>query len=322
MALRERRPVVALESAVITSGLPRESINDLLLDDARWRRDRPVNLEAGLLMARTIRDFDAVPAAVAVIDGVLHIGLDDDSIEQLALDENAGKASISNLAHCCAAGRTAGTTVSATLHACEMASIRVFATGGIGGVHRRGVSAVGSQPPAPSDISADLLMIAKTSALIVSAGAKSILDLPATLEALETLGVPVLGFGTNRFPQFYSSGTDELPLGQRVDSAQDAAAFCRLHWEQLKIRGGILLANPIDETYAVEEIVVDELVRLAEAKAASQRVGGAARTPFLLEELARLSGGRTLRANLALLKANAALAGQVAVELAASGIGS
>lgn len=305
-ALSQNRPVVALESAVVTSGLPRSRIEELHVDDKQWRSDRAVNLEVALMMDRAVREAGATPAMVAVIDGVLRIGLDETEIHQLAADERAGKASIANLAHCCASVRTAGTTVSATLHACAIASIRVFATGGIGGVHRR------ARSDSPLDVSADLLQLSRTQTLVVSAGAKSILDLPATLEAIETLGIPVLGYRTDRFPQFYSQGNDQLRLAQRIDRPEYVATFCGIHWDQLDLEAGILLANPIPEEYALAADEVDRLVQEAEKVAAAQGVIGSDRTPFLLDEIARASGGRTLRANIALLESNARLAGEIA----------
>ncbi len=305
------RPVVALETAVTTTGLPRQPLKRPAGRPDGWRDDQPMNVEMGLLMQRIVRDWGAMPATVAVIDGTLHIGLEDEQLEHLALNVHE-KVSVSGLAAVMADGCSAGTTVSATLAACRVTSspIRVFATGGIGGVHLNW-----TQLP---DVSADLREMAVTPTCVVCAGAKSILDVPATLEALEALGVPVLGYATDVMPQFQSLGSDALSVPRRTDTVAHVAKTCQLQWNALGRSSGVLLANPIPQTYAVREDELTAATQRAEREANDAGIGGAARTPHLLTEVARLTDGRSLHANIALLENNAALAGELAVALAAA----
>lgn len=291
-ALDEGAPVVALESAVLTHGLP-----------------RPTNHAAVVDMAAAVREGGALPAVIAVIDGVLHVGLDDDALARLADDRGADKLAARDLAWALACGRSGGTTVSATLVGARLAAIRVFATGGIGGVHR------GWQET--RDISSDLEELARTPCCTVSAGAKSILDVPATLEALETLGVPVLGWQSAAFPEFYARGRPELVV-RRVDALAAAAALCRLRWGALGQGGGVLLTNPLPAELALDQGAVDRAIDAALGRAQAAGIRGQAVTPFLLDALGGLTAGATLRANLALLVANARLAAGLAVELARS----
>lgn len=311
-ALREGRPVVAMETAVLTHGLPRSRLlggpPNSIADD--FDPERPTNLATVRLMGARVLDAGATPAVVAVIDGELRIGLDDPELERLAINDEAAKASVGNLASIMAAGRSAGTTVSATLLACGLAPggpIRVFATGGIGGVHLEWTD----RP----DISADLRQLATTPTCVVCAGAKSVLDLPATVEAMETLGVPVVGYRTDGFPQFHSAGNDSIACTQQVDDAAEAAALCRTQWETLGRREGVLLAQnpPAEDAMPIEEIEI--AVERAEREADHQEISGRARTPFLLERLTAITGGRALKANIALLVRNAELAAEVAVEM-------
>lgn len=283
-------PVVALETAVLTHGLP-----------------RPQNLEAVLAMAEAVRSAGAVPAVVAVWRGRLVVGLDDAELEQLAADPDARKAAARDLPLCLAQGASAGTTVSATLAACRLAGIRVFATGGIGGVHRGWAG--------HRDVSSDLGELARTPCCVVSSGAKSVLDLPATLETLETLGVPVLGHRTSAFPCFYSGGDPRLPVPE-VDLAQ-AARVCLTRWRDLGQDGGVLLANPAPASAALEAGPLDRAVEAAVEEAGRRGIAGPALTPFLLSSLAAATGGRSLACNLALLVDNASVAGRLAVALAA-----
>jgi pseudouridylate synthase len=325
-ALRAGKPVVALESAVITAGLPRVPVklsSRLRMDG--WRASDPVNLELARAMDRAVRDAGAIPAIIAVIDGTLRIGLNDRDLQRLASDPHAGKASITDLAWAMASERiSAGTTVSATLAACRLANastasphlpispsphlppapIRVFATGGIGGAHREW-----QKTP---DISADLRAIASTPVCVVCSGAKSILDLPATLEMLEAVSVPVLGYRTHLFPQFQSRGTTDLRVRLKVDDAQQAAAICRAQWDTLGLNMGVLLANPVPEEFAVDAVEMTLAIEAAERAGRQRKISGAHRTPFLLEEIARLTENRSLEANLALLVNNARLAAEVA----------
>jgi pseudouridine-5'-phosphate glycosidase len=307
-ALREGRAVVALESAVITHGLPREPMQTPPGDPTGWDANAPLHLETARAMQRAVRNAGAVPATVAVIDGELRIGLDDEDVQRLASDDQPVKASVVNLAHAMDSGATAGTTVSATIVACglpDIGPIRFFATGGIGGIH-----AGWMERP---DVSADLRQLATSRVCVVCAGAKSILDVPATVEALEALGVPVIGFGTEVFPLFHARGGDDLPVTQRLDDPAAVASVCRVHWQMLRSESGILVANPIAAADALGAEELKRVVAEANRTADDAGVSGPGRTPFLLTELARLTDGRSLRANVALLLNNARLAGRIAV---------
>ncbi|MHC5023533.1 MAG: pseudouridine-5'-phosphate glycosidase, partial [Planctomycetota bacterium] len=269
-AVRDGRPVVALETAVVTAGLPRlplESPPDF--DAPDWNETAPVHLEAGRLLQRIVRSAGAIPAMVGILDGTLLIGLDDDDLDRLARAEHAAKAAAADVASTLLRGGTAGTTVSATLLACRLASpapIRVFATGGIGGVHRGWTS--------HPDVSADLVELARSPVCVVCSGAKSILDLPATLEALATLGVPVLGYQTDAFPQFVSPPACDLPVSHRVNTIDDAAAVCHLHLDDLAMPGGLLLAQAVPEPHGIAAADLEPLLEQAEADAATHGVTG------------------------------------------------
>jgi pseudouridine-5'-phosphate glycosidase len=286
-AAREKGgPLVALESTVITHGLP-----------------RPQNLQLARDMEKTVRAEGAVPATIALLAGRICVGLEPEELERLANDARARKLSSRDLAAAVANGASGGTTVAGTLVVAAQAGLHVFATGGIGGVHRGG----------HWDVSADLGELAKQPVLVVCAGAKAILDLPATLEQLETLGVPVLGCQTDEFPAFYSIESG-LPTSARVDSAGEAAAVARVHWE---LGGaGILLAAPPRASDALPRKDVEAWIEQALREAEDQKIIGQAVSPFLLKRVSELSGGRSLEANLALLKNNARVAAQVAKELA------
>ena len=284
-AVPSGRPVVALESTLIAHGLP-----------------FPANLDTALESEAAVRAAGAIPATVAVWHGVPTVGLTGEQLRELATATGVVKASRRDLGAAVALRQLAATTVSATMALAHKAGISVFATGGLGGAHR---------PPAPaSDISADLTELGRTPVLVVCAGAKSILDLPRTLEILETLGVPILGFGTDTFPQFYTrSGT--LPVSARVDSPEQAAAAFAAH---IALGGaGMVLANPLPDADAIPQVDFDAWLAKAELDAASANVGGAKLTPFLLARLAVLSDGRTLAANKTLIVNNARLAARVAV---------
>jgi len=307
-ALQEGRPVVALESAVITAGLPRETVVlSSRLNIEGWRRNEPVNLELARAMERAVRAGAAIPATIAIVKGQLRIGLTAAELEVLALDAHAGKASITDLAHALAqSGSTAGTTVSGTLAALAAVQhpIRVFATGGIGGVHRNWQRC--------PDVSADLRALASTPVCVVCSGGKSILDLPATLETLEALNVPVLGYRTHLFPQFQSLGTTDLRMRLKVDDAREVAQVCANHWRALRGSTGVLLANPVPAEFAVDAVEMALAVEAAEREAKKRGVIGAMRTPFLLSEIARLTENKSLESNIALLLSNARLAAEVA----------
>ena len=283
-ALHAGRPVVALESTLISHGLP-----------------FPTNQDTARAAEQAVREAGAVPATIAVWDGVPTIGLAPAQIEELARATDVLKASRRDLATAVAQRRTAATTVAGTMYLAHQAGIRVFATGGIGGAHR--------DAGQPFDISADLVELARTPVLVVCAGAKSILDLPRTLEILETLGVPVIGYQTDRFPAFYVRDSG-LPVSARVESPDDAARLFAAHTRMGG--GGAVLAQPVDQEVALGADEVEAAIRKAEAEAESNRVRGGALTPFLLSRLAGLTGGRSLAANQALIVANARLAGQVA----------
>ena len=286
-ALTERRPVVALESTLISHGLP-------------W----PTNLETARSAEKAVRDAGAVPATIAVWNGTPTVGLSADQIEGLARTTDVLKASRRDLATAVAQRRTAATTVAGTMYLARCAGIRVFATGGIGGAHR--------DTGQPFDISADLVELARTPVLVVCAGAKSILDLPRTLEILETLGVPVVGYCTDRFPAFYVRDSG-LPVSVRADSPAEAARLFAAHARMGG--GGAVLAQPVAEDVALSAEEVEAAIRQAEQEAASAGVRGGALTPFLLSRLAGLTGGRSLAANRALIVANARLAAEVAASL-------
>jgi pseudouridine-5'-phosphate glycosidase len=290
-AVRSGRPVVALESTLIAHGLP-------------W----PLNLETAREAEAAVREEGAVPATIAVWQGRPTIGLDAARLEELATSNQVRKASRRDLAAAVSQGATAATTVAATMFLARCAGLHVFATGGIGGVHR----AAPGTPRAGWDVSADLHELARTAIAVVCAGAKSILDLQATLEVLETLGVPVVGFETATFPAFYlrSSG---LPVGARVDSAPEAAALLRAHW---KLDGaGVVIAQSLPEDVALDPQEFESALTEAERRAQEADVRGSALTPFLLAQLAVLTAGRTLRANRALIVANARLAARIAATL-------
>ncbi len=330
-ALAARRPVVALESAVLTSGLPRtphpraweRALAALDAADAWPAGMQPspvmravfggiaadpsrdaVNRLAAVAMEAAIRGFGAVPATVAVQDGHLRIGLPAEDRDRLAADTAAGKASTATIAAAIGGSRSAGTTVSATLLACRLAGIGTFATGGIGGVHRGWTT----RP----DISADLPEIARTATTVVCAGAKSILDVPATIEALETLGVPVIGAGTSHFPRFHAPGDEADRLAIREDSAAGIAAIVRRHRGLLGRPAGVLVVRTVPAAAAMPDAELERFTRDCEQAAETSGIRGPARTPWLLEELARRTDGASLAANLALLVANARLAAAIA----------
>jgi pseudouridine-5'-phosphate glycosidase len=246
-----------------------------------------------------------VPATIAVHDGRLVVGLSDDEVEALAAAGPVEKASRHNLAAALASGAWAGTTVSATMIAARLAGIRVFATGGIGGVHRGGETTL--------DISADLDELARTPVLVVCAGPKSILDVPRTLEVLETRGVPVVGFGVDELPGFFARSSG-LPLHARVDSAADAADLAARHWA-LGLESGILVTVPVPEAAALAPAEAEAATRSAIRDADAAGVHGPATTPWLLARIAELTDGRSVVANLALIEHNATIAARIAVAM-------
>jgi pseudouridine-5'-phosphate glycosidase len=285
-ALAERRPVVALESTIISHGLP-----------------RPDNLRIAREIEQSVRAGGAVPATIAVVDGEPHVGLDDKALERVACDESVVKASVRELAIVAAQGGVGATTVASTAHLAARAGIRIFATGGLGGVHR------GARET--WDESADLATISRTPVVVVCAGVKSILDVGATLERLETLNVGVVGYRTDRFPGFYLRDSGH-PLYWTASTAEEVAGILRAQ-DSLGTAGyGMVLANPIAQSDELDRELHDRV--LSQGLAAADRAGVAGKdvTPFLLEFFHRETRGESLRANVALVRANARLAAEVA----------
>ena len=289
-ARAEGRPIVALESTIITHGMP-----------------FPQNLETARLVEATVRDAGATPATIAVMGGQLHFGLSKDKLAALAETQDAMKLSRADLAACLASGRTGATTVAATMIAAHLAGIDVFATGGIGGVHRGAENSF--------DISADLHELARTPVTVVAAGAKAILDLDKTLEVLETLGVPVIGFGQDELPAFWSR-TSGLAAPLRMDTAAEIAAAHRMR-VRLGLDGGQLVANPIPADNEIPREEITPAIEAALAEADRQGIAAKEVTPFLLQRIFELTKGRSLEANIALVRNNARLGAAIAAAIAA-----
>jgi pseudouridylate synthase len=295
-ALAAGTPVVALETSVVAQGLP-----------------PPYNVAAARRCAGAVRASGAIPAAVGLVGGRIVVGLTDAELERLADPSlRPAKAAARDLAPLLLAGRDAGTTVSATAAIAARVGIRVFATGGIGGVHRL---PPGEPPAAAGDVSADLAELARRRVCVVSAGPKAILDVPATAEALEALGVLAVGWRTSELPAFYSDASG-VPLEHRVEDAAAAARLLRLHWGGLGREGGVLVLVPPPDPVPRE--VVEAAVEAALLSARERGVRAKAVTPFLLEAVARATHGRAREANLALLERNASVAGEIAAALAAA----
>ena len=287
-ALAAGRPVVALESTIITHGMP-------------W----PDNSRMAENVERIIAEEGATPATIAVIDGRIKIGLSPEEREALAKSQGAMKLSRADLAFAVSQGRTGGTTVAATMIAARMAGIRVFATGGIGGVH------VGAETS--FDISADLDELARTPVIVVSAGPKAILDTEKTLEVLETRGVPVVAFGSDVVPAFWSR-TSPFPAPLRLDAPDAIADFFRTR-QALGLEGGMLIANPVPEMSEIPTAAMAGYIKAAQSAASEAGVSGKAVTPFLLGKILKLTGGASLKTNIALVENNARLAARIAREL-------
>lgn len=291
-ALADGRPVVALESTIITHGMP-----------------FPQNVETARLVEDEVRAAGATPATMAVMQGRIRVGLDAPTLDALGQARDVQKLSRADLAACLASGETGATTVAATMIAARLAGIAVFATGGIGGVHRGAETSF--------DISADLRELSETAVTVVAAGAKAILDLPKTLEVLETLGVPVIAYRQDDFPAFWSRASG-LPAPLRMDSAA-AIAAAHLMRQRLGLPGGQLVANPIPEADEIPRDVIGPAIETALAEAAAQGIGAKSVTPFLLDRIYHLTEGRSLAANIALVRNNARLAAAIAIEIARSG---
>ncbi|MFQ5615251.1 MAG: pseudouridine-5'-phosphate glycosidase [Anaerolineales bacterium] len=291
LALKRKAPVVALESTVITHGLP-----------------HPENLALARDMEMEVRKHGGIPATVAVLDGKIHVGLDAVQLKRLAMEKSPRKISIRDFGTAIAKGECGGTTVAGTLFAAHKAGIHVFATGGIGGVHR--------EPP--FDVSADLPQLSRTPMVVVCAGAKAILDLPATLEYLETVGVPVIGYQTDEFPAFYSRRPKQVvggghPTSARANSPAEAAALAQTHWE-LGMKSALLVVVPPPAETALPAEEVDGAIQQALDEAKQKNIRGQAVTPFLLSRVSELTKKASLQANLGLLRNNAKVAAQIAGE--------
>ena len=290
-ALAEGRPVVALESTIISHGMP-----------------YPDNVAMAREVEAIIRSHDATPATIAVLDGVPRIGLDDDALELLGKGQQSiRKVSIRDLPYVVARGEHGATTVAATMRLAALAGIRVFTTGGLGGVHRGAATTM--------DVSADLTELSLTDVTVISAGVKSILDIGLTLEKLETLGVPVLGYRTDDFPAFYTR-TSGYAVPLRVDSPAEVAALMRAK-DDLGIRGGISLANPIPAEDEIPHERIDAIIDQALADLDARGITGKDATPYLLGRIVEITGGASLAANIALVKNNAHLGAEVATAFAA-----
>ncbi|STO11892.1 Pseudouridine-5'-phosphate glycosidase [[Flavobacterium] thermophilum] len=287
-AKAEKKPIVALESTIISHGMP-----------------YPENVQTAKDVERIIRDRGAVPATIAIIDGKIKIGLTDDELELLGTSHYVEKVSRRDLPYVVAMKKHGATTVAGTMICAQMAGIRVFATGGIGGVHRGAEQTM--------DISADLQELSRTNVAVVCAGAKSILDLGLTLEYLETHGVPVIGYQTDVLPAFYSR-TSPFRVGYRLDSAKEIAQFLETKWK-LGLNGGVVIANPVPKEEELEESYITAIIEQALKEAEKQHITGKAVTPFLLDRVKTLTGGKSLKANIALVKNNAAMAADLAREL-------
>jgi pseudouridine-5'-phosphate glycosidase len=279
-------PIVALESTVLTHGLP-----------------RPQNLQLARDMERVVREHGAAPATIGFLDGVLQIGLNETDLTRLANEQNALKVGPRDFATAISGKLCGGTTVAGTMLACKHAGIKVFATGGIGGVHRE----------SNFDISADLQALATIPMIVVCAGAKAILDLPATLEYLETMNVPVVGYGTDEFPAFFSRESG-LEVSVRRDSPQAIVEFAATHW-RTGLQSAVLVANPVPAEEAIPRSVMEPFIERANREAGERSIHGKAVTPFLLQRINELTGGKSMQANLALLLNNARLAAQIAKAL-------
>ena len=290
MAGRQRlSPIVALESTVLTHGLP-----------------RPQNLQLAHDMEAAVREEGATPATVGFLDGSLHIGLSEAELDRLANEEEVYKVGPRDFATVISQRASGGTTVAGTMLACKYASIQVFATGGIGGVHRE----------SSFDISADLQALATIPMIVVCAGAKAILDLPATLEYLETMSVPVVGYNTEEFPAFYSRESG-LDTSVKLNTPQEIAEFAKAHWHT-GLQSAVLVTNPIPLGDAIPKVEMEPIIEKASKEAREKKIHGKELTPFLLQRINELTQGKSMAANLSLLLNNARLAAQIAQALRVS----
>ena len=282
-AKKNLAPVVALESTVLTHGLP-----------------RPQNLQLARDMERAVREEGATPATVGFLDGRLHIGLSETELDRLANEKEVYKVGPRDFATVISQRGSGGTTVAGTMLACKHVNIKVFATGGIGGVHRE----------SSFDISADLQALGTIPMIVVCAGAKAILDLPATLEYLETMSVPVVGYGTDEFPAFYSRESG-LDVSVKLDTPQEIVDFAKAHWNT-GLQSAVLVANPIPRADAIPKSEMEPIIEKASKEAQEKQIHGKELTPFLLQRISELTKGKSMAANLSLLLNNARLAAQLA----------
>ncbi|NHZ84341.1 MAG: pseudouridine-5-phosphate glycosidase [Planctomycetia bacterium] len=287
-ALSENRPVLALESTIIAHGMP-----------------YPENIGFAQRAETLVRKSGVTPATVAIINGKIHIGLNDRQLEILASNKKVEKVAVRDIAFTVAQKRTGATTVSATIHLAHLAGINVFATGGIGGVHRNAETTF--------DISQDLVELSRTPIIVVSAGVKAILDIPKTLEYLETFTVPVVGYKTNEFPAFYSTKSGSK-LGSRCNTPEEIARVFVAH-KKLKLQSAILIANPIPKSDEIPKNVIDKYIDTALAECLEKNIIGKEVTPFLLKKIVDLSNGESLKSNIALALNNVKLGTQIAIKL-------
>ncbi|CEP82379.1 pseudouridine-5'-phosphate glycosidase [Paraclostridium sordellii] len=287
-ALSEGQPVVALESTIISHGMP-----------------YPKNIEMAKNVSKIIRDNGAIPATIAIIDGILKVGLTSEEIEFLGTSKNVLKASRRDLPFIISKKLNGATTVATTMILANLAGVKVFATGGIGGVHR------GAQET--FDISADLQELANTNVAVVCAGAKSILDIGLTLEYLETNGVPVVGFGTEEFPAFYTRKSG-FGVDYKVDSSMEVASALKAKWD-LALKGGMVIGNPIPESFEMDYDTINNAIETALKEADENNITGKKVTPFLLDKVKTITSGKSLEANIELVYNNAKVAAQIAKDL-------
>ncbi|OIK10406.1 pseudouridine-5-phosphate glycosidase [Bacillus sp. MUM 116] len=285
-AKEQGKPIVALESTIISHGMP-----------------YPQNVKTAREVEQIIRDNGAVPATIAIVDGKIKIGLSDEELEMFGKSSNVAKASRRDLAYLIATKKLGATTVAATMICAEAAGINIFVTGGIGGVHRGAETTM--------DISADLEELGQTNVAVICAGAKSILDLGLTMEYLETKGVPVIGYQTDVLPAFYTR-TSEFSLNLRADDVETIASTLKVKWD-LNLKGGAVIANPIPEEHAMDEQTINNVIETALKEAEEKHISGKEVTPFMLGKVKELTEGKSLDANIALVKNNAIVGAKLAV---------
>ncbi|WML23937.1 pseudouridine-5'-phosphate glycosidase [Neobacillus sp. OS1-33] len=288
IAKEQGKPIVALESTIISHGMP-----------------YPQNVQTAREVEQIIRDNGAVPATIAIIDGKIKVGLSDDELEMFGKSSGVAKVSRRDIAYLIATKQLGATTVAATMICAELADIHIFVTGGIGGAHRGAETTM--------DISADLEELGQTNVAVICAGAKSILDLGLTMEYLETKGVPVIGYQTDVLPAFFTR-TSEFPLNLRADDVDSIASTLKVQWD-LGLKGGAVIANPIPEEHAMDEQFINGIIETALKEADELKIAGKDVTPFMLGKVKELTGGKSLEANIALVKNNAVVGAKIAVSL-------